>query len=292
MNYFVGLEDFWRLLGKMEDNFGDKSRKTNKMKTQNKITRLMQFTAIALLAAFSPKVSTAQTSPAVKNIVIVHGAFADASGWEAVYKILKKDGYNVTLVQNPLTSLNDDVAATNRALEKQDGPAVLVGHSWAGSVITEAGVSPKVASLVYIAAFAPEVGQSTLDVYQSGPALPKNGILPADKDGIVYFDKTLFHECFAADLSEAKADFMFDSQQPIVGSCFVAPLTQAAWKTKPTYAVVATEDKAINPELERAMYKRAGAIVTEVKGCHVIFMSQPAAVARVIEAAAKNPAKK
>ncbi|WP_114936669.1 alpha/beta hydrolase [Mucilaginibacter endophyticus] len=262
------------------------------MKTQTNFAKLTLAAAAALLFAFSPKNSIAQTTASVKNIVIVHGAFADASGWEGVYKILKKDGYNVTLVQNPLTSLNDDVAATNRALEKQDGPAVLVGHSWGGSVITEAGVSPKVASLVYVAAFAPEVGQSTLDVYQSGPALPKNGILPADKNGYAYFDKALFHECFSADLSEAKAAFMFDSQQPIVGSSFVAPLTQAAWKSKPTYAVVATEDKAINPELERAMYKRAGAVVTEVKGSHVIFMSQPAAVARVIEAAAKDQGKK
>lgn len=263
------------------------------MKTQINITKLTIAAAAVFLSTFNPKSSMAQTTPAVKNIVIVHGAFADASGWEGVYKILKKDGYNVTLVQNPLTSLNDDVAATNRALEKQDGPAVLVGHSWGGSVITEAGVSPKVASLVYVAAFAPEVGQSTLDVYQSGPALVKNGILPADKNGLVYFDKALFHECFAADLTEAKVDFMFDSQQPIVGSSFVAPLTQAAWKTKPTYGIVATMDKAINPELERAMYKRAGAVVTEVKGSHVIFISQAAAVARVIEAAAKNgPEKK
>ncbi|XHR95592.1 alpha/beta hydrolase [Mucilaginibacter sp. UC70_90] len=263
------------------------------MKTQINITKLTIAAAAVFLSTFSPKNSLAQTAPAVKNIVIVHGAFADASGWEGVYRILKKDGYNVTLVQNPLTSLNDDVAATNRALEKQDGPAVLVGHSWGGSVITEAGVSPKVASLVYVAAFAPEVGQSTLDVYQSGPALAKNGILPADRNGLVYFDKALFQECFAADLNEAKADFMFDSQQPIVGSSFVAPLTQAAWKIKPAYGIVATMDKAINPELERAMYKRAGAVVTEVKGSHVIFISQAAAVARVIETAAKNgPEKK
>ncbi|UOE51095.1 alpha/beta hydrolase [Mucilaginibacter sp. SMC90] len=262
------------------------------MKTQINFIKPLLAVAAAYLFAFSPISGIAQTAPVVKNIVIVHGAFADASGWEGVYKILKKDGYNVTLVQNPLTSLNDDVAATNRALEKQDGPAVLVGHSWGGSVITEAGVSSKVASLVYVAAFAPEAGQSTLDVYQSGPPLAKNGILPADKNGFAYFDKALFHECFAADLSVEKAAFMFDSQQPIIGSSFVARLTRAAWKNKPTYAVVATEDKAINPELERAMYKRAGAIVTEVKGSHVVFISKPEAVARVIETAAKNAGKK
>jgi len=257
------------------------------MKTQIKFGKCLLLAALVSLFAFYAPGSFAQSTGKIKNIVIVHGAFADASGWEGVYKILKKDGYNVTLVQNPLTSLQDDVDAATRALNKQDGPAVLVGHSWGGSVITQAGVSPKVASLVYVAAFAPEVGQSTLDVYKSGPALPKNGILPADENGIVYFDKGLFHECFAGDLSEAKAAFMFDSQQPIVGTCFTAPITQAAWKTKPSYAIVSTEDKAINPVLERAMYKNIGATVTEVKACHVVYVSQPAAVAKVIEAAAQ-----
>ncbi|PWV50392.1 alpha/beta hydrolase [Chitinophaga sp. S165] len=257
------------------------------MKLNIKLRKSIAFVALTFLSSFAAKNSIAQGSSPVKNIVIVHGAFADASGWEDVYKILKKDGYNVTLVQNPLTSLNDDVQAATRALDRQNGPAVLVGHSWGGSVITQAGVSPKVASLVYVAAFSPEVGQSTLDVYQSGPALPKNGILPADANGVVYFDKALFHECFSADVSAAKASFMYDSQQPIVGACFTAPLTEAAWKTKPSYAIVATEDKAINPVLERAMYKKIGAKVTEVKASHVVYISQPAAVAKVIEEAAK-----
>jgi len=260
------------------------------MKTQFKLGKSLVVAAVASLFSFSAQHAVAQNAAKakVKNIVIVHGAFADASGWEGVYKILVKDGYHVTLVQNPLTSLQDDADATTRALERQDGPAVLVGHSWGGSVITQAGVSPKVASLVYVAAFAPEVGQSTLDVYKSGPALPKNGILPADDHGIAYFDKSLFHECFCADLSVAKAAFMYDSQQPIVGSSFVAPLTEAAWKTKPSYAIVATEDKAINPVLERTMYKNIGAKVTEVKASHVVYVSQPEAVAKVIEAAAQG----
>lgn len=257
------------------------------MKLNMKLRKSIAFAALTLLSSFATKDSIAQSSSPIKNIVIVHGAFADASGWEDVYKILKKDGYNVTLVQNPLTSLNDDVQAATRALDRQNGPAVLVGHSWGGSVITQAGVSPKVVSLVYVAAFSPEVGQSTLDVYQSGPALPKNGILPADANGVVYFDKALFHECFSGDVSAAKAAFMYDSQQPIVGACFTAPLTEAAWKTKPSYAIVATEDKAINPVLERAMYKKIGAKVTEVKASHVVYISQPAAVAKVIEEAAK-----
>ncbi|MFT3827810.1 MAG: alpha/beta hydrolase [Chitinophagaceae bacterium] len=256
------------------------------MKKQFRTGRSLVFATVVICFSFFTANSFAQQATKIKNIVIVHGAFADASGWEAVYQILKKDGYNVTLVQNPLTSLNDDVAAATRALEKQDGPAVLVGHSWGGSVITQAGVSPKVAKLVYVAAFAPEVGQTTLEAYQSAPALPKNGILPPDKNGIAYFDKALFQECFAADLSKAKTDFMYDSQQPIVGSCFTTPLTEAAWKSKPSYAIVATEDKAINPELERAMYKRIGATVTEIKASHAVYISQPAAVAKVIEAAA------
>lgn len=239
------------------------------------------------LVFFGLTSSSAQTKPAIKNIVIVHGAFADASGWEAVHDILVKDGYNVTLVQNPLTSLEEDVAATNRALDKQDGPVVLVGHSWAGSVITQAGVSPKVVSLVYVAAFAPDAGESTVTVIQSAPALPKDVSLPPDENGLVYCNKALFHECFDADLSNEKSSFLFDSQQPIMGSCFGAVLTQAAWKTKPTYGIVATEDKAINPVLERSMYRRAGAKVTEIKGNHVIFMSRPQAVTSVIEAAAK-----
>jgi pimeloyl-ACP methyl ester carboxylesterase len=256
------------------------------MTNQFKPGRLITIVALVSLFFLVSKGSLAQ-GPQVKNIVIVHGAFADASGWEEVYKILKKDGYKVTLVQNPLTSLEDDVAAATRALDKQDGPAVLVGHSWGGSVITQAGASPKVASLVYVAAFAPEAGQSTLDVIQTGPALAKNGILPPDEKGIVYFDKGLFYECFAGDLSEAKTEFMFDSQQPIVGTSFTAKLTQTAWKTKPTYAIVATDDKAISPALERSMYKRAGAVVTEVKASHVVYISQPQAVAKVIETAAQ-----
>lgn len=257
------------------------------MTSQFKLAKLIAVAAIISSSILTTHISMAQNIPAVKNIVIVHGAFADASGWEEVYKILKKDGYNITLVQNPLTSLSDDVAAATRALEKQNGPAVLVGHSWGGSVITQAGVSPKVASLVYVAAFAPEAGESTLDVIQSGPPLAKNGILPPDNNGIVYFDKALFRECFAGDLSEAKTAFMFDSQQPIVGTSFTTKLTETAWKTKPSFGIVATDDKAINPALERSMYKRAGIIVTEVKASHVVYLSQPQAVAKVIETAAQ-----
>ncbi|MEO6523732.1 MAG: alpha/beta hydrolase [Mucilaginibacter sp.] len=162
------------------------------------------------------------------NIVIVHGAFADASGWEAVYNILKKDGYHVTLVQNPLSSLEDDVSATSRALDKQDGPAILVGHSWGGAVITQAGVSEKVVGLVYMAAFIPDQGETVISLLQSGPPLPVNGILPPDEKGMIYFDKAKFRECFAAEQSENKANFMADSQQPITVKSFLTPLTEAA----------------------------------------------------------------
>lgn len=223
-----------------------------------------------------------------KNIVIVHGAFADASGWEAVFNILKNDGYNVTLVQNPLTSLEDDVAATERALEKQDGPVVLVGHSWGGSVITQAGVSDKVAVLVYVAAFVPEIGESTLELATAEAPAPENGILPPDDKGFIYYDKEKFHAGFAADVNSEKADFMYASQGPIAAKAFTTPLTRAAWKTKPSYAIVATEDKSINPSLERMMYKRAGAVVTELSGSHVLFISKAKEVAAVIDAAAKG----
>lgn len=233
----------------------------------------------------------AQTKPAIKNIVIVHGAFADGSGWEGVFQILKMKGYNVSMVQNPLTSLEDDVAATQRVVNKQVGGVVLVGHSWGGTVITQAGVNDKVASLVYVAAFAPADGESTLDLIRTASIAPENGILPADENGFVWYDKAKFHAGFCADVSKDKADMMYASQGPIAGKSFTTALTQAAWKTKPSYAIVATEDKSINPDLERTMYKRIGAIVTELKGSHVIFMSKAKAIADVIEAAAKSATK-
>lgn len=256
------------------------------MKKQSLINRAARLFVLPVLL-FSFLAGNAQ-APAVKNIVLVHGAFADGSGWEAVYKILKSRGYNVTVVQNPLSSLEDDVAATKLALDKQDGPAVLVGHSWGGSVITQAGNSPKVVSLVYVAAFQPEVGETTLDLVMSAPVAPENGILPPDEKGYVYYDKAKFHGGFCADLSKEKADFMYASQGAFGAKGFGTPITEAAWKTKPSWGVIATEDKSINPEILRRTYKRANTKVTEVKGSHVIFISQPKAVADVIEAAAKG----
>jgi len=227
----------------------------------------------------------------IKNIVIVHGAFDDGSGWENVYKILKSHGFTVTMVQNPLSSLEDDVSATERIVEKQDGPAILVGHSWGGAVITQAGSSQKVAGLVYVAAFVPEVGETVLDLIKTAAPDPDNGILPPDAKGFVWYNKEKFHAGFAADVSTEKADFMYASHAPIAVKCFVTPISNAAWKSKPSWAIVATEDKSISPVLERTMYKRAGATVTEVKGSHALYIAKAKEVADVIEAAAKASVK-
>jgi pimeloyl-ACP methyl ester carboxylesterase len=237
---------------------------------------------------FIQEYSQAQALAATKNIVLVHGAFADGSGWEEVYKILTKKGYKVTIVQNPLTSLEDDVAATNYALERQDGPVILVGHSWGGTVITQAGVSEKVVGLVYVAAFQPDVGETTFSLATSEPAAVENGIMLPDENGLIYYSREKFHKGFAGDISKEKADFMYDSQGAISLKAFMTPVTHAAWKTKPSYAIVATDDKSINPVIERKMYKRSGSIVTEIKGSHVVFMSQPKKVAAVIELAARG----
>lgn len=249
------------------------------------------FSAVILMAMTFMLGTTVRAQTAVKNVVIVHGAFADGSGWKKVYDILTRKGYHVTIVQNPLTSLEDDVTATKIALDKQDGQTILVGHSWGGTVITEAGNHPKVAGLVYVAAFQPGDGETTLQWVQTAPPAPENGILPADSKGIVYYDKTKFHAGFCADVSKEEADFMYASQGPIYAKCFVAPITHAAWKDKPAYGIVATEDKSIVPEIERNMYKRSNTSVIEIKGSHVIFMSQPKAVADVIETAAKAASK-
>lgn len=256
----------------------------------NQLKRIFLVAAVALSALFSAN-ATAQTKSKVKNIVLVHGAFADGSGYKGVYDILVKQGYNVSVVQNPLTSLKDDVAATNRIIDKQDGPVILVGHSWGGTVITEAGNNPKVVGLVYIAAFAPDKGEDTLQWVMSLPPAPENGILPPDANGMVYFDKAKFHAGFAADVSADLAQFMYASQGPIAGQCFVDKVETAAFRSKPSYAIVATEDKAINPDIERNMYKRANMKVTEIKGSHAVFISQPAKVANVIVTAATSIAK-
>jgi pimeloyl-ACP methyl ester carboxylesterase len=240
-----------------------------------------------VLATIAGQVNEAKAQ-SVKNVVLVHGAFADGSGYKALYTVLTKKGYRVTVVQNPLTSLEDDVNATKVALDKQDGPAILVGHSWGGAVITEAGNHPKVAALVYIAAFQPDNGESALQWLQTAPPAPENGVLSPDDKGIVYYDQAKYHAGFCADISKEEADFMYASQGAFYAKGFITPITHAAWRDKPAYALVATEDKSIAPEIQHAMYKRSNTKVTEVKGSHVIFMSQPEKVAAVIIEAAKK----
>ena len=244
---------------------------------------------IALFAI--PGSFTSARAQEVKNVVLVHGAFADGSGWKALYTVLTNKGYHVTIVQNPLTSLEDDVAATKVVLDKQDGPTILVGHSWGGAVITEAGNHPKVVGLVYVAAFQPDKGESALHWLQTAPPAPENGVMPPDDKGIVYYSREKYHAGFCADISKAEADFMYASQGAFYAKGFITPITQPAWREKPAYGIVATEDKSIAPEIQRNMYKRSNTKVTEVKGSHVIFMSQPDAVAKVVIQAAVNASK-
>ncbi len=249
----------------------------------------------ALAATIALSATTASVVEAdaqtIKNVVLVHGAFADGSGYKALYETLTKKGYNVTVVQNPLSSLEADVAATKFALDKQDGPTILAGHSWGGAVITEAGNHPKVAALVYIAALQPDKGESALQWIQSAPPAPENGVLPPDENGIVYYAKDKYHAGFCADISKEEADFMYASQGTFYAKAFATPITNAAWKNKPSFGIVATDDKSIVPEIQRNMYKRSNTKVTEIKGSHVVFMSQPEKVANVIVEAAKSVSK-
>src|SRR6266550_4715866 len=219
----------------------------------------------------------------MNNIVLVHGGFVDGSGWEGVYRSLTKKGYNVSIVQNPTLSLADDVAATKRILASQDGPAILVGHSYGGAVITEAGNDPKVAGLVYITAFAPDKGESVGTLIKDPPpGAPVPPILPP-QDGFLFLDKAKFPASFAADVEVEKAAFMADSQVPWGVEALSGTITEAAWRTKPSWYLIATEDKMIPPPAQRAMSKRAGATVVEAKGSHAIYVSQPGAVAALIE---------
>ncbi len=228
------------------------------------------------------------STPTATTIVLVHGGFVDGSGWEGVYKILKRDGYNVTIVQNPTISLADDVAATKRIVHAQNRPVILVGHSYGGVVITEAGNDPKVAGLVYIAAFAPDKGESVSTLIKDPPpgaAVPP--ILPP-QDGYLSLDKAKFAASFAADVDKDKAAFMADSQVPWGVEALSGAISEPAWKTKPSWYLVATDDKMIPPPAQRVMSKRAGSTVVEVAGSHAIYVSQPNAVAALIEEAAKG----
>jgi len=222
------------------------------------------------------------------NVVLVHGGFVDGSGWEGVYKILTKDGYTVSVVQNPTISLADDVAATKRIVAVQKGPVVLVGHSYGGAVITEAGNDPKVVGLVYITAFAPDKGESVSTLIKDPPpGAPVPPILPP-QDGYLFLDKAKFPASFAGDVDKQRAAFMADSQVPWGVDALSGTISEPAWKTKPSWYLVATDDKMIPPAAQRFMSKRAGSIVVEVAGSHAIYVSQPKAVAALIEKAARE----
>ena len=227
----------------------------------------------------------------IKTIVLVHGGFVDGSGWEEVYKLLKKDGYTVSIVQNPTLSLADDVAVTKRVLATHDGPVILVGHSYGGAVITEAGNDPKVAGLVYITAFALDNGESVSALIKDPPpGAPVPPILPP-QDGFLFLDKDKFASAFAADVDTEKAAFMADSQVPWGVEALGGTISEAAWRTKPSWYLIATDDKMIPPPAQRFMSKRAGSTVVEVAGSHAIYVSQPSAVAKLIGDAAKGVSK-
>lgn len=224
----------------------------------------------------------------VKNIVLVHGGFVDGSGWQKVYNLLKKDGYNVSIVQNPTTALAHDVAATKLVLSQQDGPAVLVGHSYGGVVISEAGNDPRVARLVYITAFAADAGESVQALIANPPpGAPVPPILPP-QNGFLFLDRSRFAESFAADVSAEEAAFMADSQVPWGVEALAGSVTVPAWKSKPSWYLVAKDDKMIPPPAQRQMALRAGATVAEVAGSHAVFVSQPQAVADLIKQAAEG----
>lgn len=250
---------------------------------------LVAITATACLGATSLTHSATHIpeNQAVRNVVLVHGAFADGSGWRGVYDDLTQRGYKVSVVQNPLTSLADDVAATKRVLDRQNGPVILVGHSYGGTIITEAGIDPKVAGLVYVSALAPDVGESTGSQFKD-IAPPPEFIIETQKDGFGFVNLEAFKIGFAGDTSDTDAAFLRDSQVPINMSIFETKVNHAAWKTKPNWAVVATQDKAIDPKLLRHTAERIGAEITEVQASHVPFLTQPKAVADTIDRAARS----
>jgi pimeloyl-ACP methyl ester carboxylesterase len=250
----------------------------------------MKTIAAILLAVCALSVGAAPAQP-IRNIVLVHGAFADGTSWAKVIAILQGEGYNVTAVQNPLTSFADDVATTRRTLAKQDGPVILVGHSWGGVIITEAGVDPKVAGLVYVAAFGPDAGEVIGDLGKPYPPPPAFTAPIVDAQGFMSLPTDAVLKHFASDLPESEARIVAATQGPINVSAFGAQVSAVAWKTKPSWYIVATLDGAIAPEVERFFAKRMKATTTELKASHVPMLSQPNAVAAVImDAAAKAPA--
>jgi pimeloyl-ACP methyl ester carboxylesterase len=243
--------------------------------------------AVAIAASPAAKAGSAAIGT-VKNVVLVHGANTDGSGWRGVYDALTKDGYRVSVVQQPLTGLAEDVAATKRVIDQQDGPVILVGHSYGGTIITVAGADPKVRALVYVAALQPDVGETTGQLAASMPGATPGSDLKPTSDGFIFVDSTRFAADVAADLPPAQAKYLANAQMPVAAAAFDAPVTVAAWHDKPSYGIVATADRALNPILARWMYKRSGATTTEIRASHLVYISHPGAVAGVIEKAARS----
>ena len=249
---------------------------------------------LAAAVALALVSSTTVSADPIKNIVLVHGAWVDASGWKPVYEILTKQGFHVTVVQEPETSFADDVTATKRILDLQDGPTILVGHSYGGSIITEAGVHPNVVGLVYVAAHAPDVGEDEGELGAKMPSVlaKAEGAIKKTPDNFTYLDPADFPKLFAPDLPLEEAEFESRSQVLAAASVFNTPLTAAAWKTKPSWGIVAGNDQIINPDLERWYYERAKSHATEIKGAsHSVYESHPEEVAAVIADAARNAQK-
>jgi pimeloyl-ACP methyl ester carboxylesterase len=257
-----------------------------RMKTTRRVSRIAAVLALSFAALGAQSMTTAP----VKNIVLVHGYFADGSGWKAVSNILTRDGYKVSVVQEPETSFDDDVNATTRVIDAQDGPTILVGHSYGGAVVSQAGNDAKVVGLVYVAAFQPDTGESAMAVNSKMPAATQ--AIKATPDGYLYVDPAHFHADFAADLPADTANFMAISQVMPAATSFGAPIKNAAWRAKPSWAVVSTEDRMINPDLERFMTKRAGSETIEIKASHAVYISHAAEVAKLIEKAASSANKK
>lgn len=227
------------------------------------------------------------TTEGIKNVVLVHGAFADGSGWRGVYENLTGRGYRVTIVQNPLTSFEDDVAATTRVLDQQDGPTILVGHSWGGTVITEAGTHDNVAGLVYVAALIPDSGETSGQQYEGFAATP-DFVIDVGEDGFGFLNRDKFAIGFAADARDADAAFLRDAQVPVNMAVFGAAVTRAAWRDKPSWAVIATEDNAFDQAMLQHMAQRAGAEITTTPGSHAVYLTQSGVVSDVIVTAAEN----
>jgi pimeloyl-ACP methyl ester carboxylesterase len=232
-----------------------------------------------------------QTAGSIRNVVLVHGGFVDGSGWGAVYRRLREQGFTVSVVQNPTTSLADDVKATLWVLAQQDGPVILVGHSYGGVVITEAGNDPSVAGLVYVAAFAPDAGESVASLIKDPPpGAPVPPILPP-RDGYLLLDKSKFAASFAADVDPALAAFMADAQVPWGVEALQGAVSRPAWKTKPSWYLVASDDRMIPPGAQRAMSQRAGSTIAEVPASHSVYVSQPDAVVKLVAKAARDARK-